>query len=310
MEYIHDIEEFCLTRPCAVTLGKFDGIHRGHQKLIEEVRREAEEKNLISAVFTFDGMPLSLVPQQEQHFLSTNYERHEILERLGIDVEVEYPFTESFMRMPPEEFIEKILVERMKAKVIVVGTDYCFGKDRAGNAKMLEDYAEKYGYKAIVMEKERYQNRIISSTYVREELMRGSMETVNALLGRPYTILGNVSMGSQIGRTIDMPTMNIYPSTRKLLPPNGVYASKSMFEGKTWYGVTDIGVRPTVGDGHQIRVETNLFDFEGDGEGYGKRLEVSLLHFLRSETKFDSLEALKAQMKQDAEFARKMFMMD
>ena len=306
MEYIHGTEDFKLERSSAVTLGKFDGVHLGHQKLISIVKEKAEEQGLLSVMFTFDRIPLSICPQKNQHFLSTNSERRMLCENYGIDVEVEYPFTTTLMNMEPEEFVSDILINKLKAKVIVVGTDYCFGRDRSGNVEFLISNAAKYGYETIVVEKERFQDKDISSTYVREELKLGHMETVNVLLNRPYSITGIVAKGNQLGRKLEIPTINVYPTEIKLLPPNGVYASRILIDGVGYYGVTNLGTKPTISDGYEVSVETNVFDFDKDV--YGNRVEVALYHFLRQEMKFENVEALKKQMESDASFAKEMFL--
>ena len=306
MKYIQGVEEFRLNEPTAVTLGKFDGVHIGHQKLISIVKEKAIQNDVLSVAFTFDRIPLSICPQNFQHFITTNTERKRIMEEYGLDVEVEYPFTERLMNTEPEEFIKHIIIGKLNAKYVVVGTDYRFGKNRLGNVDMLIEKGPEYGFETIVVEKEKYQEREISSTYVREELKLGHMETANMLLGRPYSIYGIVAKGNQLGRTIDIPTVNIYPSESKLLPPNGVYASVTEFDGKKYYGVTNVGTKPTVSDDFEISVETNIFDFDRDI--YGKSINVSLMHFLRPEMKFESIEALQKQMTSDAEFARDMFM--
>lgn len=306
MEYIHGTEDFKLERSSAVTLGKFDGVHLGHQKLISIVKEKAEEQGLLSVMFTFDRIPLSICPQKNQHFLSTNSERRMLCENYGIDVEVEYPFTTTLMNMEPEEFVSDILINKLKAKVIVVGTDYCFGRDRSGNVEFLISNAAKYGYETIVVEKEKFQDKDISSTYVREELKLGHMETVNVLLNRPYSITGIVAKGNQLGRKLEIPTINVYPTEIKLLPPNGVYASRILIDGVCYYGVTNLGTKPTISDGYEVSVETNVFDFDKDV--YGNRVEVALYHFLRQEMKFENVEALKKQMESDASFAKEMFL--
>lgn len=306
MEYIHGTEDFKLERSSAVTLGKFDGVHLGHQKLISIVKEKAEEQGLLSVMFTFDRIPLSICPQKNQHFLSTNSERRMLCENYGIDVEVEYPFTTTLMNMEPEEFVSDILINKLKAKVIVVGTDYCFGRDRSGNVEFLISNAAKYGYETIVVEKEKFQDKDISSTYVREELKLGHMETVNVLLNRPYSITGIVAKGNQLGRKLEIPTINVYPTEIKLLPPNGVYASRILIDGVRYYGVTNLGTKPTISDGYEVSVETNVFDFDKDV--YGNRVEVALYHFLRQEMKFENVEALKKQMESDASFAKEMFL--
>lgn len=306
MEYIQGRDDFELNKCSAVTLGKFDGIHTGHQKLIEIVREKAAQDNLLAVLFTFDSLPLSICPQKYQHFISTSTERRQICEELGIDVEIEYPFTNEFMHMEPEDFIRSILLEKLHAKYVVVGTDYRFGKNRAGDAQMLIRAGEESGFTTIVVEKEKYQDKEISSTYIREELKLGHMETVNVLLNRPFSVSGVVSLGNQLGRKIDFPTMNIYPTEHKLLPPNGVYATQTMIEGRRYFGVTNLGTKPTVSDNTEISVETYLFDFDSDV--YGKKVNVEFMHFIRPEMRFEDMDSLKRQIMADAEFARNMFL--
>lgn len=306
MKYIHSVENFTLENNSAVTLGKFDGVHLGHQKLISIVKEKAKELGLLAATFTFDSIPLSICPQKNQHFITTNNERRQFLTNLGVDVEIEYPFTENFMNTEPEDFIKNILIGQLRAKVVVVGPDFCFGKGRAGNVDLLYARGKKYGYETIVVKKERFQNRDISSTYVREELCLGHMETANVLLGRPYSVSGVVCPGKQFGRQINIPTMNIYPPISKLLPPKGVYVSVTTIDKNSYYGVTNIGTKPTVSDDITINVETNLFDYSS--EAYGKNIEVQLIHFIRPEMKFASIEALKKQMENDAQFSKSMLM--
>ena len=303
MEYIHGTDDFQLNKESAVTLGKFDGIHTGHQKLIEIVRQKADEENLLAVLFTFDSLPLSICPQKYQHFISTSSERRRLCENFGIDVEIEYPFTEEFMNMEPEDFICRILIDKLHAKYVVVGTDYRFGKDRAGDAAMLVEAGEELGFTTIIVEKEKYQDKEISSTYIREELKVGHMETVNVLLNRPFNVTGVVSIGNQLGRKLDFPTINIYPTEYKLLPPNGVYATQTTIDGEKFYGVTNLGTKPTVSDAPEISVETFLFDFDQDV--YGKKVDVEFIHFIRPEMKFDSVDMLIEQMNKDINYIKK-----
>lgn len=308
MEYINGQSNISLPKASAVTLGKFDGLHIGHRKLIDIVKEKAKEQDLLTVIFTFDSIPLRLLPQKNQHFLTINSERKTICEKLGIDCLVEYPFTRDFMNMEAEDFVKKIIVEELRAKVVVVGTDYGFGKGRSGDVNLLKTLGDKYDFETIVVEKEKYQGQEVSSTYIRNELLLGHMETVNVLLNRPFSITGVVSSGKQLGRTIDMPTVNIYPTESKLLPPKGVYASKLIIDGKEYFGVTNLGTRPTVNNSPEVSVETNIFNFNKNI--YGKKIEVMLMHFLRAEIKFDSIDSLKKQMETDKEFAKNMFLIE
>ncbi len=305
MRYIRNEINKAFDTQTVITLGKFDGVHRGHMKLLDIVKDKALREQLTSVVFTFDRIPLRICPSKQQQFITTNTERKDIIAKEGIDILIEYPFTEEFMDTSPEEFIKIMLVERLKAKCIVVGSDFGFGKNRAGNADMIKKYADEYGYEAIVVKKEMYGEREISSTYVREELKKGNMETANELLGKPYFIEGVVTKGMQLGRTINIPTVNIYPCDSKLLPPFGVYVSEVMVRGRLMHGVTNIGTRPTVSNDTIISVETNIFDFDEDI--YGEQIEVRILHYLRPEMKFDSVDSLKKQMDIDTLNAKKHF---
>lgn len=290
----------------AVTLGKFDGVHLGHRKLVEIVKEKAEAYNIPSVVFTFDGLPESIVPREKQKFLTLSEEREQIFEDLGVEVLIEYPFTDNFMHMEPEVFIDEILGHQLRAKVIVVGDDYRFGNKRRGDVNMLLNMAPVYGYEAIVIKKERFEDREISSTFVREELAVGHMETVNMLLKRPFLIAGKVISGKQLGRTFDIPTVNIIPGEHKLLPPYGVYVSTVVVDGRVYNGVSNLGVKPTVSDDNVVNLESFIFDFEGDL--YGKEIEVYLKHFQRPEMKFKSVDDLVKQMNADIEFARAFVM--
>ena len=306
MRYIHDTDKFTIEGATVVTLGKFDGVHKGHQKLLATVRDKASGYGAMSAAFTFDHIPVSLSKTPGQSYIMTNAERRSFIESLGIDILVEYPFTSEFMNTEPEVFVEDIIRKSLKAVCVVVGPDYTFGKGGRGNVQMLADMADEAGFELVVVPKECYEEREISSTFVREELQVGHMETVNMLLARPYSVNGVIAKGSQIGRTMNLPTINIYPPAGKLLPPNGVYASVTILGGKSFYGVTNVGIKPTVKDNAEISVETFLFDFDEDV--YGVNVEVQLRHSQRPELKFDNIEALHKQIDADAQFARQLFM--
>lgn len=296
-----DTREFKIAEPTVVTIGKFDGRHKGHQKLLRLMLEIKEEYGYQTAIFSFDMAPVALIQGKPQTVITTNQERRNNMEKMGIDYLVEYPFTKEVAHLSPEKFVEHILVGQMHAKVIVVGTDCGFGYQRAGNAKLLEDISSKYGYRLVVVEKEQEDNRDISSTYVREELNRGNIEKANELLGEPYAIHGTVVHGNHIGGSVlGFPTVNIIPPPEKLLPPFGVYVSRVWIDGVSYGGITNIGRKPTVGKPSPVGVETFIFDLNQDL--YGKNIEVQLLTFERPEKKFDSLEELKQQLEQDKEY--------
>lgn len=303
MRWIHNESRLFFPEGLAVTLGKFDGIHRGHQKLIRTTQEKAKQMELETAVFTFNGLPESLCPLEQQRFLTLSKERKQIFEEMGIDILIEYPFTEEFMQMEPEAFINEILVHRLRAKVVAVGEDYRFGRQRRGDVKMLEAMAPVYGYEAVVIKKERFEEREISATFVREELGMGHMETVNMLLGRPFSITGRVIHGSHMGRSWEIPTVNLRPGAHKLLPPYGVYTSEILTEGRRLGGVSNLGVRPTVSaSSDSVTLETFIFDCSEDL--YDREIEVRLKHFQRPEMKFASVEDLKKQLHSDVSYAQ------
>ena len=278
----------------AVSLGKFDGFHRGHRLLLDRI---LAQKELHSTVFTFDG-----ILKDKQIYLET--EKRMLLERLGVEREVIFPFCEETKIMAPEVFIREILVKRMDAKLICVGEDFHFGSGRLGDVSMLSDGAEKYGYELCVFPKMKEAGEVISSTRIRRELADGRIETANGLLGEPYFVSGEVMHGNALGRTIGMPTANLLPEEQKLLPVYGVYATRVEVDGQTYAGVTNVGMKPTVG-ADRVSVETTLLNF--DGNLYGKRITVYFLYFLRPEQKFDSLEELKDQIERDKAEAEKIW---
>lgn len=305
MQFI-DTADFNITEPTVVTIGKFDGRHRGHQKLLKEMLQLKSLKGYRLAVFTFSTVPGTLVHGTSQTVITTNRERRSNMEKIGVDYLIEYPFTPEVSHMSPEAFVKEILVGKMNAKAIVVGTDCGFGYKRAGNAALLASLAADCGYELVVIVKEKEDHRDISSTYIREELARGNMEKVNELLGQPYAVHGTVVHGNHIGGTLlGFPTANILPPPEKLLPPFGVYVSRVEVDGRTYRGITNIGKKPTVQGENPVGVETFIYDL--DENLYGKNIEVQLLHFERPEQKFGSLEELKAQIEKDKAYGAEYY---
>lgn len=303
MQYITDNTDFKL-KNTAVTLGKFDGLHRGHRLLIDEVL-SLKGQGYTSVMFTFLYHPYNLFSENELKLIYTEEEKRAKLMSLGLDVLISYPFTNETKNIEPEDFIKDILINKLDAKVIVVGNDFRFGKDRKGDVDMLRSMEVVYGYKLITYEKMRWRDSIISSSTIREELAKGNLEEVNEMLGQPYYIRGKVLHGRRIGRTLGMPTTNLTPMANKLLPPCGVYASRTIIDGISYPGMTNIGYKPTVGAEKNMGVETYIYDFDGDL--YGRELEVELLSFRRPEIKYDSLDELKRQMEEDLIFGRAYF---
>lgn len=303
MRHINETTDFQLHNS-VVTLGKFDGLHIGHQLLLNHVLK-LKQKGYQTVMFTFSLHPYNLFSEKEIRLLYTSEEKYHHLKQMGFDVLVTYPFTKETAMLEPEYFIKKVLVEQLDAKVIVVGADFRFGNNRKGNVDLLKQYANKYGYQVYAYDKLCYDGSVVSSTRVRDALALGHMEEVEHLLGRPFSIRGKVVHGRRLGRTFGMPTINILPPEDKLLPPNGVYGSTMTIDGVKWYGVTNIGFKPTVGKEPRPGVETYILNYEGDL--YNRKVEVNLHNYLRPEMKFATIEELKSQMQKDLEHAMEIF---
>lgn len=296
MRIIEGTTEFQVQEKTAISIGKFDGLHQGHQLLVERIVKKKQE-GLKALIFTFDfgDRPVLLLPE----------ERRKMLRKWGVDYLLECPFVESISHMEAEEFVRKILVERLHVRYLAVGTDFRFGCQRRGDYRLLQRLSAECGYEVEVVEKACWQGEEISSSRIRRELEQGRMELVNQLLGYAYSVTGEVLHGRKIGRTLGMPTTNIVPSERKLLPPNGVYATRTVIAGELFEGITNIGYKPTVGAEPRKGVETYLFDL--DRNLYGEILTVRFYGYERPERKFDSLEELKKRIGQDVEWGRTYF---
>lgn len=303
MEYIAGNTNFKF-KNTAVTLGKFDGIHLGHQQLINQAI-SYKEQGLTAVMFSFLLHPDNLFSDKEFELIYTEEEKLVKLNHCGIDVLISYPFTEETRSMDPLDFIKEILIDKLDVKVIIVGNDFRFGYQRKGDVDLLKQYEEVFGYKVIASEKRKWKNEVISSSAIRHALKEGNMESVNAMLGKPYTIRGEVIHGRKLGRTIGIPTINIIPQATKLLPPCGVYATKTLIDGVYHPGATNIGYKPTVGADEYIGVETYIFDYDNDL--YGEMLEVEFLYYIRPEMKFGSIEELMTRMAEDMVITRKFF---
>lgn len=304
MQIISGTCEFRLDAPSAVVIGKFDGLHRGHKLLLEQILN-AKSDGLKAVVFTFDPPPASLFLKKTVKGLTTREEKRRYFRQLDVDVLVEFPMNEKTAATPPEEFITEILHKRLNAALIVAGTDLSFGDRGLGNCALLERYAPLCGYEVRIMEKVNDGGEEISSTRVRAAVEAGRMEEAQRLLGAPYAVMGPVVHGRRIGRTLGFPTVNQLPPADKLLPPNGVYLSEVECCQGVFCGLTNVGTKPTVekGENPPMGVETYIYDFNEDI--YDTFITVRLLHFCRPEQKFENLEALKKQLDHDIEAGRR-----
>jgi len=287
----------------AITLGNFDGIHLGHQELISAVKGYAKKYSLKSIVFSFYPHPKSFFNSDNFYTIFSPYEKKRIIGEFGVDELIEYPFTFDFANMEPEDFADFIFNE-MKCRVLVVGDDYCFGKNRRGNFELLKETGHKKGAEVIKIYSVNDNGIRVSSTRIRECIRERNFEETSRLLGKPYFVLGEVVDGKKIGRKIDFPTANIIPYKKKLLPPDGVYLTKTIYDNNTYRSITNVGKNPTV-EGRERTIETHIFDFNEDL--YGKEIKVCFYGFIRNEYKFMSVDELKKQISEDKEKALEIF---
>lgn len=307
MKVFYDIEEFNSAKPTALSLGKFDGLHLGHMLLMDELIA-AKSEGMSTAIFTFDIPPKSLTTGEGISQINTEAEKLSLLEALGVDMVLVCPFTQEVMRMAPEDFITKIATN-INAKKIIVGSDFCFGYKKAGNTELLKRLSSKLGYELVVKDKLVIDSKEVSSSLIRELIIKGDLAKANKLLGYNYFVDGEVVHGNRIGHKIDVPTINVPISEIKTTPPFGVYATRLIIDGKKYEGIANIGVKPTVeaiGLGsNSVSLEMNIFDFEK--ELYSSKVRVEILDFVRPEKKFDDILCLQEQIKQDIISMRKIF---
>lgn len=302
MEHIYGMKNIKLSEESIVILGNFDGIHIGHQKLFQLAKQVGNEKKLQTVLFSFYPHPTWVVGNNPKPLLMTREEKKDRIDRLGIDVYVEYPFSKAFGQMSALNFAKEILLQKLNCKAVIIGNNYFFGKNKEGNAEYMKALGRQFAFEVFVVHEMKLDQRTISSTLIRELLLKGQLALANELIGEAYTIKGEVVKGNQLGRTLGFPTANLLPAPTKVLPPNGVYISKNNLLGKQYYGLTNIGYKPTV-KGRNKTVETFIFDFHGSI--YQEELSVQLVKYLRPEIKFDSLEELTNQMQADQAIALK-----
>ena len=297
---IHNIQPH--HQGCVLSIGNFDGIHLGHQAVLEQVSQQAKALNLPSMVMTFEPQPLELFAKEKAPARLTRLrDKFVQLSKLAIDRLLCVSFNAHFADLTADEFITDLLVKRLGVKFLVVGDDFCFGRGRKGNFAVLQQAGKQYGFTVVSTQSFCLQQLRVSSTAIRTALAQNELPEVARMLGRDYSISGRVSHGRKLGRTIGFPTANI-PLKRCVAPVSGVYVVQALgLDGQAIGGVANIGQRPTV-NGVRQQLEVHLFDFHADL--YGKQLEIVLLHKLRDEHKFESFEALKQQIELDAEAAR------
>jgi riboflavin kinase/FMN adenylyltransferase len=296
---IHNIKS--QHRGCVLTIGKFDGIHKGHQAVLANLVEKAKALALPSAVMVFEPQPEEVFsPAQAPARLSRLRDKYEALKALGIDRLICVNFSKKFASQSPEQFVVDLLINHLGVNFLVVGDDFRFGHKRQGDFEYLQQAAKQFNFDVVSTQSFRVDNSRISSTAVRDALSSGNFEKAKNMLGRPFSISGKVVHGEKNGRTIGFPTANILLRRHKT-PLHGVFAVRVLWQGAWLKGVANLGSRPTLA-GQKLQLETHVFDFSEDL--YGQRLHVEFISKIRDETKFDSFEQLKQQIKEDAKLAR------
>lgn len=303
MQHVTQLEDVQAMEPALMTIGVFDGVHRGHQALIRELVAAARSSSQTAVVLTFHPHPDAVIDDTEaRYYLTSPDERAALLAEMGVDLVITHPFDERIQQMHADEFVDRLL-QYVHLRTLWVGKDFAMGRDRAGDVPYLKQQGAEKGFavKPIDLLALQDSGLVISSTEIRQLLDEGQVEKAARLLGRPYSVSGTVVKGDQRGRTIGFPTANMAVWKGKRLPSNGVYAGRVTVGEKTFMAVTNVGVRPTF-DGQAVTVEPHLLDFDRDI--YGETIRLTFEHRLRGEQKFDGIAALKAQLERDRDQAR------
>ncbi len=303
MKVSHSISSFNATKKTIITLGTFDGVHLGHQAILKKLVSATEKGTYESLVLTFYPHPRMVLNQEgAMHLLNTIEEKTILLEKFGIDHLIVHPFDDAFSKLSAEAFVKNILVDQLNIHKIIIGYDHRFGENRSANITDLIHFGKQYNFEVAQINAEEINEITVSSTKIRTALLEGAIELANQYLGYDYFFSGKVIKGKQLGRTIGFPTANIKLSeTYKLIPKNGVYIVYSTLNNKRVYGMMNIGHNPTVGENNKT-IEVHYFDVNEDL--YDKIITVAFLKFIRTEKKFDSIDALKIQLNKDQEFSK------
>ncbi|PYL93157.1 MAG: hypothetical protein DME28_09715 [Verrucomicrobia bacterium] len=306
MEILRSIPELERLRgPLFLAIGVFDGVHRGHQAVISTSADHAAASNGTPVVVTFDPHPEKVLrPQAAPHLLSATEHKIALIRALGVEHLLIITFDKQFAATEPEDFVQKLVIQSKPLQEICVGHEWSFGKNRRGNLDLLKKLGAKFNFDVVGIPPVKINGAVVSSTAIREAIEKGDLAKAAEMLGREYTILGTVTRGDNLGKKIGFPTANLSAHSEQF-PPNGVYVAEARIDGELYRGVINLGIRPTVSIGKSERVlEIHLFDFNRDI--YGHDVEVRFLKFLRSEKKFQDLDTLVQQIRQDVEQARQL----
>ncbi len=296
------IEKYNAVKPSIITIGTFDGVHVGHQKIIKRLISLGEKEGLTSIILTFFPHPRMVLQKDNTiKLINTIEERSTILKQLGLNYLLIKEFTEAFSRLSAEEFVKQVLVEQLNAKKVIIGYDHRFGRNRNADIKDLMKFGEMFDFEVEEISAQDIDEVAVSSTKIRKALYDGDIRRANRYLGYPFMLKGKVIKGKGIGKQITYPTANIkIAEDYKLIPKQGAYVVSSTINGKTVFGMMNIGVNPTV-NGEKESIEVNFFNFETSI--YGETLKIDILERIRDEQKFESVDVLKQQLKKDREFS-------
>ena len=302
LKTVFNISDYSGSKKTIATIGTFDGVHLGHRKILENLVQQAKFLKSESLVLSFFPYP-KMVFQKDStvQLLNTIEEKIDLFEQIGIDNVIIHPFDLPFSNITAEDFVQKILMDKLNIQKIIIGYDHRFGKNRTANIDDLVGFGKKYGFEVEQISAQTIEEVAISSTKIREAILEGNIKAANNFLGYNYFFSGVVVRGNQLGRTIGFPTANMLISnSHKLIPKNGVYIIKSKLQEKSVFGMMNIGIRPTV-NGTVQTIEAHFFDF--DQEIYEQTIQIEVIEFIRLEQKFNSLEELKRQIEKDKQYA-------
>ena len=305
MKVIKAIKDIDIEFDTVVTIGNFDGVHKGHQVLIEKTATYAKARGIKSAVFTFLNHPINyFVPEKVKNIFDEK-EKERLIEGFGIDYLIDIPFDKAMTQISAEQFIVKILKDKIHAKKIVVGYDFTFARNKEGTVDVLREMGHEYGIEVEIVQPIKINGIRVSSTFIRELISEGRVDEIPQYLGTPYVIEGEIIHGKANGRKMGYPTANISLKDQIIKPKNGIYASRVIIDGKKYFGATNVGMNPTV-NGKYLSIETNILDFDEDI--YGKRVRIEFLEKIRDEKKFESLDELRKQLDLDTGLVRQKYL--
>lgn len=302
MVHIRDIQ-IQQSESTIVAIGNFDGMHKGHAVLINRAVSKAKEIGVKSVVLTFSPHPRLVIKGENMPHIFTSNEKEKVVSEMGVDIFVEYPFTKEFANLSATYFIEEIIFKKLKAKAIVLGENYRFGKDGDGDVNLIKSFSLQNNIQVFVERLLKEEKEVINSTRIRRAILEGNIKLANAMLGRSYFIQGTVLSGENLGSLIGFPTANVIPHPTKIIPKNGVYVTTTNINGEgNLPSITNVGIRPTF-NGKSVTIETHLLDFKEDI--YNKKIGVNFLERIRDEKKFEAVGELVAQIGADVAVAKK-----